>query len=222
MRKIIAVFLMILCVALGALLYWTGKDDDRNPPVISFSEEELQYEQGEDTAKLLKDVTAQDDVDGDVSDTLVVESVIPIEGEQKATVLYYAKDESNNVAKARRIVSYIPGDGILWQAEAESETQEAADSEGTTETEEAENLSSGSPRMVLTTNKATVKDGEYNLLSYVKEITDDKDGADWLYYQIQIEGRHDISGPGTYELYYFVYDRDGNCSNRAKLTLTIE
>jgi hypothetical protein len=56
----------------------------------------------------------------------------------------------------------------------------------------------------------------------VKEITDDQDGPDWLYYQIHIDGMNDINGPGVYELYYTVVDREYNQSNRAKLTLTIE
>ena len=85
------------------------------------------------------------------------------------------------------------------------------------------NLPKDYPRIYLTTDKVTVKQGEdYNLLSYVKDITDDQDGPDWLYYQIHIDGMGDINGPGTYELYYTVVDRDYHTSNRAKLTFTIE
>lgn len=219
MKKVIAAVLAILCVAMGIVLYLIGRKEDRTAPEIIFSNDEIQYEQGEDLAKLLEGVKAIDDVDGDVSDTLVVESVIPMENGTTATILYYAKDKSNNVAKMSRIVAYMPSGGILWQVETESGNEE----EQETETETEENLPPGSPRMTLTTDKVTIKQGEsYNLLEYVKEITDDKDGPDWLYYQIQISGKNDIAGPGEYELYYFVYDREGNQSNRAKLTFIVK
>ena len=61
-----------------------------------------------------------------------------------------------------------------------------------------------------------------DIVSLIKNITDDVDGPDWLYTQIHIDGMHDISGPGVYELYYSVVDRDGNFSNRAKLMLTVQ
>lgn len=217
MKKGIAVFLAILCVVLGAVMYMMGKEEDRVAPEIIFSNDEIQYEQGEDTAKLLEGVEAIDKVDGDVSDTLVVESVIPMENGTTATVLYYAKDRSNNVAKMSRIVAYMPSGGILWQVETESGDEEE------TETETEEELPPGAPRITLTTDRVTIKQGEsYNLLEYVKDITDDKDGPDWLYYQIQISGKNDIAGPGEYELYYFVYDREGNQSNRARLVFTVK
>lgn len=122
------------------------------------------------------------------------------------------------MAKVSRVVEYRSDSGIDWTQETETETQLT---ENETETEEP--LVAGAPRITLTTDRVLVKQGEdYNLLSYVKSIRDDVDGDDWLYGQIHIDGRMDINGPGTYELYYSVVDREGNQSNRAKLTLVIE
>ncbi len=220
MKKAISGLLVFLCILFGGLFYWISKQDDNIPPVITFSSETVQYEENQDTAVLLEGVKAIDEVDGDVSDTLVVESVIPMQDQTTATVLYYAKDKSNNVAKATRIVEYLPAEGILWMVETETEAE--AETEEATE-EITEELPPGSPRIYLTTDKVTIKQGEsYDLLSYVKEITDDEDGPDWLYSQIHIGGMYDINGPGVYELYYSVVDRQNNMSNLAKLTLTIE
>lgn len=218
MKKILIAILPICCMILGGVFFWINKQDDKVAPVISFPEESVLYEEGSDTALLLEGVTAIDDVDGDVSDTLLVESIIPMQDETTATVLYYAKDTNNNVGQATRRINYMPEGGVLWLLETEMETDE-------TETEseiQTEYLPPECPRITLTTDTVTVSDGEsYDLLSYVKSITDDVDGDDWLYAQIHIEGMQDISGPGVYELFYSVVDRDGNFSNYAKLTFTV-
>lgn len=217
MRKFVVALLIVLCAVLGGVFYWMSRDDDKTAPVISFPDEILLYHEGEDQEVLLEGVTATDNVDGDVSDTLVVESVLPMKDGATAAVLYYAKDRSNNVAKGSRMVDYREGDGVHWMDVPETET----DAQQEIETEVS--VPEGSPKITLTTNKVTVKQGEsYNLLSYVKDITDDKDGDDWLYRQIHIDGMGNIAGPGTYELFYTVVDREYNQSNRAKLTLVIE
>ncbi len=220
MRKVVGFLLALMSVLLGGLFYWMNGNDDTAAPVITFPDEAVVYEEGEDTALLLEGVRAVDDVDGDVSSSLVVESVIPMQNGISAAVLYYAKDKSHNVAKASRVVDYQPAEGILWMAETEEET------EAETETEdegEFANLPPGSPRITLKMDSDTIEPGEsYNLLSYVKSITDDVDGPDWLYSQIHIQGMYEISGPGVYELVYTVVDREYNMSNEAKFTLTIK
>lgn len=224
MKKVVLALLIIGCIAAGGLYYWMGTKEDKVPPVISFSDELVLYREGEDTSLLLKGVTAEDDIDGDVSDTILIESILPMKNQTTATVMYYAKDKSNNIAQASRRVEYRPKDGADW-IDYEPETEAETESEGEEESEEDEfdSLPAENPRIYLTTDHDTVKAGEnYSLLSFVKDITDDEDGPDWLYHQIHIEGMHDINGPGTYELYYSVVDRQDHMSNRAKLTLTIE
>lgn len=225
MKRWSVALLILLCIAVGGVNYWLDQNQDVTAPVIIFPDEaELIYQEGEEPSALLEGVTATDEKDGDVSDTLIVESILPMQDESKATVLYYARDKSNNVARASRIVEYRAKDSIAWMDKPESEMSEEESEEDTLqEKAELKNLPKDYPRIYLTTDKVTVKQSEgYNLLSYVKDITDDQDGPDWLYYQIHIDGMSDINGPGTYELYYTVIDRDYHTSNRAKLTLTIE
>ena len=51
-------------------------------------------------------VKAIDEVDGDVSDTLVIENHSKISDDNKVNVTYAAYDKSNNVAKVTRIIEY--------------------------------------------------------------------------------------------------------------------
>ena len=129
MKKIVMALLPIGCVILGAVFFWMSEKDDTTPPVITFPDETIEYEEGGDTEELLKGVTAIDAEDGDVSDTLMVKSVIPMKDETTATVLYCAKDKKNNVASASREVNYKPEGGVLWLLETEGETEEETETE---------------------------------------------------------------------------------------------
>lgn len=125
MKKIMVVLMVLLCFGLGGLFYWLNSKDDRIAPVITVPEETILYEEGQDTKVLLEGVKAVDDIDGDVSDTLIVESIIQLQDEVSAQVVYFAKDKKNNVAKATRKVDYMPAEGILWMVETETETEES-------------------------------------------------------------------------------------------------
>lgn len=62
-----------------------------------------------------------------------------------------------------------------------------------------------------------------NRIAFVESITDDKDAKESLFRQIQITGDDlDVNTAGTYVLTYYVVDSDGNRSNEADLTITVE
>lgn len=124
MNKGIVATLIVLCIGLGAgtvALYMLG---DRQGPEIHVPTESAVYSEGQDTALLLEGVTAIDDKDGDVSVSLIVESVIPDATGTVANVVYVAKDTSNNVTKVTRKVSYTAtGEAGQTDAPAADETQ---------------------------------------------------------------------------------------------------
>ena len=62
---------------------------------------------------------------------------------------------------------------------------------------------------------------EFNKLSWVEDITDDKDDRSRLFRDIRVEGDVNRNEPGTYELAYYAADSDGNRSNREILTVTV-
>lgn len=100
---------VLMCIAIAGLLglsVYTTISMDRAAPRINIPEDEITYQEGEDTTLLLKDVTAWDDVDSDVTDKVRVDSIIPDKDGRTATVVYAAYDSSNNVAKEKRTVNY--------------------------------------------------------------------------------------------------------------------
>ena len=48
------------------------------------------------------------------------------------------------------------------------------------------------------------------------------DDRSWLFQHIQVAGEVNSYTPGVYEMIYYVIDSDGNQSNEAKLTVTVE
>jgi len=226
MRKSLVIIMGLICLVLGAAAVMLSFTADKEAPEITIDDTVITYTEGSDTTVLLEGVTAYDNRDGDVTDSLVVEAVFPNADKGKATVIYVAKDSSNNVAKITREVNYQASAVI---DETESSTEEAADANDTVveaavqEEDPFADLSPESPRITLTTDAVTIKQGEsFNQLSYISEITDDADSSELLWTRIQITGEVDINTIGIYEISYTVTDTDGNSSNAAKLTVVVE
>lgn len=110
MKNGILAIMSIVCVGLGAVAVFLRVTEDRKPPEIHFQENEITYVKGADYSELLLGVTATDNRDGDVTDSLVVESVYPNDDGVTATIIYVARDTSNNIGKANKLVKYQNGD----------------------------------------------------------------------------------------------------------------
>ncbi len=242
MKKKIAVTMGLAAAALTGAVVLVSMEDDKKGPDIIFESEPV-YTGAEDVSYLLDGVKAVDSQDGDVTDSLRVENVQVKEEEQNVVIVYIAKDRSNNVTK---VSITVPSNGIKNQAEEslEPETAEAfaemtpeatpePTPEPTPETEvlsgEAQidakiaALSQGCPALYLVQYEQTLAVGSnFNLLSYVKDITDDVDDRNWLFQHIQVSGEVNTYTPGIYEVIYYVIDSDGNQSNEALLTVTVE
>lgn len=235
MKKGLIAAMAATCLILGAADIVIKLTDDNQPPEIRIQEGEVTYTKGENYDTLLEGVTAMDNRDGDVTDSLLVEDVYPTTDGSSATVIYVARDSSNNIVKTTRTVAYAAGSDLTAETvedttAEETETKTVSTPE-TTETptptpseEPEEDLPEGSPRITLTTDEDTVERGEsVNRIEYVESIEDDEDDTDELWRSIQIAGDElDTDTPGTYELIYYVIDSDGNQSNEATLTITVE
>ena len=231
MKKGIVAGLIVLCVALGAGTAAVVVTDDRKGPEIELpADGDVTYEEGSDTASLLEGVTATDEKDGDVTDSLVIENIFPNDDHTSASVVYAAKDSHNNVSKATRRVNYK---AAAEDTPAENESAPAAeepqknDTEGTkNETDaqmEIEALPAESPKLYLNTYEVTVEAGNnLDKTSYIKEMTDDADSQESLFNQIEIDGDVDTAVPGDYTLTYHVTDSVGNTSNAAVLTVHVQ
>lgn len=131
---VIDIILLAVCVFLYVR-------QDRAVPVISFSEDPIVYSESMDEEQLLEGVTAMDDEDGDVSDTLVIEKIAET-SDGKVIVTYAALDGSNNVAKVSRILPVEKKPEVLTpntEPSQEESQEETTSEEGVQDQEEDQN-----------------------------------------------------------------------------------
>ena len=95
--------LIALCMAVfyGYRVY-DRAHTDRNPPVIHIDPQPLEVSVNSPKGILLQDVTAEDDISGDVTDSLVLESIRLLSSDGRISVGYAAFDDAGNVAKIQR------------------------------------------------------------------------------------------------------------------------
>lgn len=221
MKKRIVVLLCCICLLLGMAESYVHMSTDKTSPQIQFPNNEITYVEGSDDRSLLEGVTAKDDKDGDVTDSLLIERIY-VNDDSSATVIYVARDKENNIAKVSRTVKYQPDGG---NDTADSNLDEEIEEEkNMDQTETSMEVESECPRINLKQNQIEISVGEtMDLISYVEDIVDDKDDKEFLWQQIQvIDGDFDSWTEGIYELTYYVVDSDGNKSNEEKLTVTVQ
>ncbi len=109
MRKWIPVIALVLCLlAFAAYRIFDRVVTDKVSPRITVEEtgDILQVSMNDPDSVLLQGVTAQDNKDGDVTDSLIIESVANINQNHQVVVTYAAFDRAGNVAKAQRTVQF--------------------------------------------------------------------------------------------------------------------
>lgn len=109
MKRINILLMLVLAAAVGvfgAYLLWIHNALDTVGPVITFEEEILEISVEDPENALLQGVHAQDDRDGDVTASLLVESVYGINEDNQTLVTYAAFDRAGNVTKQTRVVCY--------------------------------------------------------------------------------------------------------------------
>lgn len=102
---IVAVFL-ISCVILVGYTVKTSRLEDHTPPVITCEEEVITVKSSADDSELLKGVTAMDDKDGDITDSVRVSAKSHFVEKGKRTVTYIVFDQANQAGMAQRTVIY--------------------------------------------------------------------------------------------------------------------
>ena len=111
MRKGIAIILIVLTVlsvaGLGVYRYLAARSVSGEAPVITFDSETLEVTTGAIEAELLQGVTATDAEDGDVTDSVLVETSTHFVSDKTIEVTYAAFDSQGHVTKATRSVRYV-------------------------------------------------------------------------------------------------------------------
>lgn len=101
------ILLLISCVAFGVYIFYAKMTSDTVAPVVSCESDMIEVSVGMPEEVLLEGVTAMDDKSGDVTDTLVIESMSQLMDDNSRIVTYAAIDEKQNVGRLQRTVKYI-------------------------------------------------------------------------------------------------------------------
>ena len=107
-KKTNLAFVPVVLCAIATAIYASlfVLTDDTKPPKITMDAQVLEVSVQADETALLQGVSAKDNADGDVTQSLLVEKISSLTKDHTATVTYAAFDKSGNVAKAARTVKY--------------------------------------------------------------------------------------------------------------------
>lgn len=229
-QRLLVLVLAAGCVVLGAVSVMLSVREDNHPPVVSVEEMEITYVEGADYSSLLKGISAKDSHDGDLTDKIFVDRVIPLDN-GKAVVYYGVLDSDKNVGTAVRKVEYVQNVPTDTQDKKNSETYDSqddvkddADVDADPDGEEEELKPDGiRPAIALTADSAQIKVGDvFDATRFVKDVVDDKDDKNTLYRHIHADGNYDVNTAGTYELRIYVSDSEGNTSDVKTFSLTVQ
>ena len=230
------------CIAVAAVGFLVTMEKDHTAPVITIEKtQKIHYTEGEVYDKLLKGVKADDNRDGDLSNQIFVDKIIPV-SKKKAVVYYGVMDHANNVGTAKRTVSYTAANADAEENVAADENtapntdevvQENTDDKKTDAEEQIDTeknaqddplqADGGKPVIALAEQTKTIARGTaFNPLGEVTEAVDDKDDRDTLFKGLHIDGEYNVNKAGTYTLQYYVQDSDGNTSDPITFTLTVQ
>ena len=144
---ILGILNIVLLTVCG--IFFMGKD--QNAPEILLGEGSIVYAQEAGTDSLFEGVTAFDEEDGELTDSVVIEKIVTNEAKETATITYGVADSSGNVGKVTCTVDMIVEDGSEIAEEANTleagiekketsvdKTEEDADSESEEENTETE------------------------------------------------------------------------------------
>lgn len=196
MNKTIAGILAALFVILLAINSWRFLSSDRSAPRISFSPNSFTWTEDDGEEALLQGVTATDKVDGDVTSSVRIKSITPMEDGRSVIVVYFAKDSHHNISTANRILSYTPSKTEAEKkAEAEAESKAAEESsiaesireseeESIRESEEEESRSIAEEEATATTEEETLSPEEEN----ESRIAELPEGAPHIYLSHYVVG----------------------------------
>lgn len=109
MKRVNILLAIILAAAIGLFavyLFWAHVAVDKVGPVFTVEEALLELSVTDPEEALLQGITAMDDHDGDVTPSILVESVYGISDDNVTTVIYAAFDRAGNVSKIQREVRY--------------------------------------------------------------------------------------------------------------------
>lgn len=158
MKKGGVIFLLtVITAALVVLNGYVYVKADHTGPVIHVPESNSEYAKNVDAKTLLDGVTATDNRDGDVSSTLRVATIVPNSDNTKASIVYTAKDKSNNVTKLTRTITYSTENSTTTDENAATANPAAPASHDSTAAITPENVGEQSTSAAITDSVPTTE-----------------------------------------------------------------
>lgn len=161
-RIVVSLVFLLVAAVLCFFLRHYNSNKDVTPPVIKVLNDTTEYAEGDNEQVLFKGVSANDDVDGDVSESIRVRTIYHTEGSEEVIVTYVAKDACNNVGTARRTVTLYNG-----------QTEPQSDDENTIEAKSTEE-SMNKPEDAEASDKESVSSGDNTNKTEATEETNKK------------------------------------------------
>ena len=235
-KNLTSLLLLAVVILLGIIVYVVISKHDAEAPVISceseavfLSDVDVENVMGKDYSCLLEGITAQDNKDGDVTDRIIVYSTKVDPSNVYMTVDYKVMDLAGNVENYRRM-AYIKAPSeiheLLQEKLADNLNMDITEIKALMgEEADATNvdlaIEEGAPQLAMETEVTVTRNSFFNPLSYIIDLKDDIDSAEYLLSHGHVEGNVDIQTPGTYALTFYVTDSDGNNSNSVTVHVTV-
>ncbi|MCR4651287.1 MAG: hypothetical protein K5662_05990 [Lachnospiraceae bacterium] len=181
-NKLLIVGLCIVNVILFGVCAFFFMKMDKVAPEFTFSDTDAVYVEGMDYSKMVVGINAYDNVDGDVSDRIVVEKIVGNSDTDTAVVYYAVSDLSANFAKtSRRFKAVFDNSNTMYAGiendlsvgdleKAKKESQENTEAEVTeTKTETETETEAETETEETTVEEETVKESEQTVEEPKKE-----------------------------------------------------
>lgn len=105
-RLAVCVVFLVSCIVFGAYLLKVRLVEDHKPPRISMKEDSITVSVEAGDKELLQGVTAEDNRDGDITDSIRISSMSHFIQKGKRTISYIVFDQANQPASAQRTLIY--------------------------------------------------------------------------------------------------------------------
>lgn len=107
-RITLGILCLVTLIGFGVYLFMGYKNRDLEPPVLKAKSAVLTVSINSDQSELLKDVTATDNKDGDISDRILIQNTVKKENgkQNEFQVTYVVFDQANNAGQLTRDLIY--------------------------------------------------------------------------------------------------------------------
>ena len=106
LKRLSVLLFIVSLILLGSHIFKVRMLDDRTGPVFQMDSHTVEVSVKDGEEALLKGLTATDAKDGDISDSIIVESIGPFTGTGSRIVNYAALDSDNHVTHTKREMVY--------------------------------------------------------------------------------------------------------------------